>query len=176
MRAETENPVSRAPALAAVAVVAVVAACGDLTPAGSPAGSDGAPTTGEPLETGQPGAPITLGYRIDGNPVVGQPVGIEISLTITLDDRPITLTYRVPEAGSLAFPESQAASIEILPVAGIEPRPQQVTVIPQRDGRVFLTVAAVVETDTGSMQKSMAVPLQVERAPFEPAAESDEDP
>ena len=38
---------------------------------------------------------------------------------------------------------------------------QQVTVIPQRDGRLYLNVGASVETESGSMSSTMAIPIQV---------------
>ena len=77
------------------------------------------------------------------------------------------LEFRVPEANSITFPEAQPQSVQVVSLAGAELRPQTVNVIPQRDGRVFLTVTARLETDKGAVRKSMSVPLQVARAPLE---------
>ena len=63
----------------------------------------------------------------------------------------------------MTFPESQAASTALVPRAGAELRRQQLTLVPQREGRLFMVVSAEVETDTGTMMKSMSIPIQVGR-------------
>lgn len=162
------------PVVTLLAVAALASACGDGTRSRAvPAAS--APTTGEPLDVEDAGAPITFRYTVNGNPVVGKPVSVSIMLSTPVEDRPITLTYRAPEAGSLEFPESQSTSIEILPIGDAERRPLQVTVIPQRDGRLFLTMAARMETDVGAVMRSISIPLQVARAPLNAAGEDDVD-
>ncbi len=151
--------------LAAAIATGLLAACGDVTPAAAPAGS-GAPTTGEALPTEAPGAPLTLDYRILGNPVAGLPVAVELTIDAALEDRPILLNYQAAEAGSLEFPESQAESVTVTPASGGELRPVQVTLVPGRDGRIFLSVQATIETDTGSVRKAMSIPILVSPAPL----------
>lgn len=124
-----------------------------------------------PASPGKLSAPISIDYSIMGNPVVGQPVGVNIQVSSPLNDRPITVRYRVHETGSMSFPESQAESTELLPLADAELRTQQVTVVPQREGRLYLVVSAEIETDSGAMMKSMSIPIQVGRAPATPAAD-----
>lgn len=163
---------SSLPITVLLVIAALATACGDGTRSrATPAAS--APTTGAPLDVEEDGAPISFRYNVNGNPVVGKPVSVSLTLRTPVEDRPITLTYRAPEAGSLEFPESQSSSIEVLPIGDAERRPLQVTVIPQRDGRVFLTVSANMETDTGAVMRSISIPLQVARAA--PDAGSEED-
>ena len=157
--------------LTLAACIGLIAGCGDVTPAGTGTTTP-APAAGEPLAGAEQGAPMTLGYNVIGNPIVGQQVAVEITISTDLDDRPIRLSYRPAEAGSLEFPDSQSPSIEVVPVAGSPLRPQQVTVIPQRDGRVFLTVSASVDTDRGGIMKSLSVPLEVRPAPLDSEPES----
>ena len=157
--------------LAITVCIGLIAGCGDVTPAGT-ATPVPAPAAGQPLADAGQGAPMTLAYSVIGNPIVGQQVAVEITIATDLDDRPIRLSYRPAEAGSLEFPESQSPSIEVVPVAGSPLRPQQVTVIPQRDGRVFLTVSASVDTDRGGVMKSLSVPLEVRPAPLESQSDS----
>jgi hypothetical protein len=38
-------------------------------------------------------------------------------------------------------------------------------VVPQREGRLYLNVSAEVETEGGTLLKSMAIPIQVGSAP-----------
>ena len=145
----------------------LLAACSDVTPAASGIGETSPPTSGAPLEAETTAVPVTLDYRVVGNPVVGKAVGIEIQVDTPVTDRPVDLEFRVPEANSIGFPEAQPQSVQVVSLAGAELRPQTVNVIPQRDGRVFLTVTARLETDKGAVRKSMSIPLQVARAPLE---------
>ena len=120
------------------------------------------------LSPGKISAPISIDYSIMGNPIVGQPVGINLQISSPLNDRAITIHYRVNEFGSLTFPESQLQTVAMLPLADATSRSQQVTVVPQREGRIYLVVSAEVETDGGVMMKSMSIPIQVGRAAREP--------
>jgi hypothetical protein len=119
---------------------------------------------------GKISAPISIDYSIMGNPVVGLPVGINIQISSPLSDRAITVHYRVNEFGSLTFPETQVESVSLLPLADSTLRSQQVTVVPQREGRLYLVVSAEIDTDGGTMMQTMAVPIQVGRAPRETTA------
>ena len=145
----------------------LLAACSDVTPTATGIGESSPPTSGAPLVAEAASVPVTLDYRVVGNPVVGKAVGIEIQVDTPVTDRPVDLEFRVPEANSITFPEAQPQSVQVVSLAGAELRPQTVNVIPQRDGRVFLTVTARLETDKGAVRKSMSVPLQVARAPLE---------
>ena len=113
-------------------------------------------------------APISFDYSIIGNPIVGQAVRINLQISSPLNDRTITVQYRVDEAGSLTFPETQVQRIALLPLADATLRSQQVTVVPQREGRLYLVVSAEVDTDSGTMIRSMSIPIQVGRAPRVP--------
>ena len=144
-----------------VVIVLSLAGCQDEE-AASTSASEAAPL---PVPTtAKLSAPITLDYSITGNPVVGQPVAVNVEVTSSLTDRTITLHYRMNEVGSMTFPESQATSTALVPRADAELRSQQLTLVPQREGRLFMVVSAEVETDTGTMMKSMSIPIQVGRA------------
>lgn len=145
----------------------MLVACGDDVPV-EPA--DGEPTVRSETSAdtlSDATAALEIGYEIAGNPIVGQPVGVNIRLSALPDDRPVMLNYRVAEVGSMTFPEAQAASIELLPLPGSDQRTQQVTVIPQREGRLFLLVSAQVRSDVAAVMKSASIPIQVSRAPLQ---------
>jgi hypothetical protein len=116
---------------------------------------------------GKPSAPINFRYAVQGTPVVGQPVAINIFVTSSVTDAPINLYYRVNDASSMSFPASQALRTEFTVAPGDQPRAQQVTVIPQREGRLYLNVSAEIETATGTMLKTTSIPIQVGSAPPE---------
>lgn len=158
---------------ASTAFVLILAACSGESPEAPAPVADKPDAAPLPASVCKLTAPVDIDYSIMGNPIVGQPVGVNVRVSTPLDDRPIILNYRVSEVGSMTFPESQAASSELLPLATSELRSQQVTVIPQREGRLFLVVSAEVETDTGTVMKSMSIPIQVGRAPVLPAGAED---
>jgi len=44
---------------------------------------------------------------------------------------------------------------------------QKITVVPQREGRLYLNVSAEVDTDNGMMIRTTSIPIQVGSAPPE---------
>jgi hypothetical protein len=129
----------------------VAAASEKQTPASSP---------------GKPSAPISFRYEVLGTPIVGQPVSINVFVSSSVVGVPITLLYRVNDASSMLFPESQAIRAEFtMEAPGDDPRSQQITVVPQREGRLYLNVSAEIETADGTMLKSTSIPIQVGSAP-----------
>ena len=86
----------------------------------------------------------------------------------TLGPQPITLTYRVNDSTSMEFAEAQEASVSLAATRDDGPRVQQVQVVPMREGRLFLNVAATVETEEGTMSTVTAIPIQVGAAPRQP--------
>lgn len=114
---------------------------------------------------GKPRGPVRVDYRIIGTPVVGQPVTIDLQVRSNVGDRPVDLTYLANDTTSMSFPESQSASVSLAFVDDERTASQQVTVIPSREGRLFLNVTASLPTETGSFQTVTAIPIQVGSAP-----------
>ncbi|MDX1516039.1 MAG: hypothetical protein R3288_04320 [Woeseiaceae bacterium] len=116
---------------------------------------------GEPGATAKPSGPITIGYRIIGKPVVGQPVAIELAVVSTFGNEPVQVSYRINDRTAMQLADSQAATVTVSPTADERASLQQVTVIPMRDGRLYLNVSASVATDNGTMSTVTAIPIQV---------------
>ena len=106
-------------------------------------------------------SPVEITYRVIGTPIVGSPVALDLQFKSALGEVPYRVNYRVNDATALQLPESQADTVSISPSSANEVVAQQVTVIPLREGRLYLNVAAVVETEGGSMQTVTAIPIQV---------------
>ncbi|MDH3305411.1 MAG: hypothetical protein OEM50_04600 [Gammaproteobacteria bacterium] len=127
----------------------------------------GAPKAGTKPEPGfdgtvaKPGAPFSVSYKVIGTPIVGSPVTIDLLVTSALGPQPVTVSYRINDASAMMFHEAQPLAVEVSPAANEDFVKQQVTVIPQREGRLYLNVGASVETDSGSMSSMMAIPIQV---------------
>lgn len=115
---------------------------------------------------GKPRAPISFSYEILGNPIVGQPVAINL-LVYSNQSEPIRVEYRIIDGSSMIFPESQALQVEVVPSSDEVAASQQITLVPQREGRLYLNVSGSIETEAGSMIRAMAIPIQVGSAPRE---------
>ena len=157
----------------AASALAILAACGDTSDSGAAQQQTAVVAASEKTATsapvsqspGKPSAPINFRYVVQGTPIVGQPLSIDVFVSSSVTDAPINLYYRVNDASSMMFPESQALSAEFKVAPGGEPRVQQITVIPQREGRLYLNVSAEIETDRGTMLKTTSIPIQVGSAP-----------
>lgn len=144
-----------------------VAACGDesVAPATMSTGKAEAkyakPNATSP---GKPSAPITIDYEVLGKAIVGLPVSINVQVRGTRDDLgPVSLSYSINDRSALRFQEGQVERREIPDLR--EARLEQLTVVPQREGRLYVNVSVEVETAGGSMIKSMAIPIQVGNSP-----------
>ena len=133
-----------------------------------PAAANAAASLGEQRSPGKPGAPITISYKVLGSAIVGQPVSIELEISSSITDRPIEVSYHIDDSASMLFPESQARRMEVRLARGDGPAARQVTVVPQREGRLYLNILAEVETSDGMMIKTMAVPISVGAGAIEP--------
>jgi len=108
-----------------------------------------------------PGSPYRVSYRIIGTPVVGSPVTVDLTVESSRSSQPLNLEYRINDATSMLLAESQPANVRMEP-AGVDTAfTQQVTVIPQREGRFYLNVSAYFETVDGTMSTVTAIPIQV---------------
>ena len=109
---------------------------------------------------GKPSAPINIDYEIMGKPVVGIPLSINVKISSSLN-QPIRVNYRINDTTSLAFPDIQTESVSLVPIGDEAYSTEQVTVIPQREGRLFLNISAEIDTEMGTMARVMAIPIQV---------------
>ena len=146
-----------------------LAACGDDSP------NTGAASTTKPIPNaggggsmspGKPSAPISIEYEVLGKAIVGLPVAINVRVRATQDTGPIAVHYSINDASSMRFQEGQVERREYRDRSELDM--QQVAVVPQREGRLYINVSAEVQTPGGSMIKSMAIPIQVGNAPTQP--------
>ena len=140
-----------------------------LAGCGNGPGDASAPASIAPADSGgqmrsQEG-PAAIAYQIIGTPIVGQPVAIDLQIDAADDSQPLTLSFRINDATAMRFPEAQPSSVTLAPAGDGRISTQQVRVIPLREGRLFLNVAASVATDGGSLSTSMSIPLTVAAAP-----------
>ena len=112
---------------------------------------------------GKPSAPISMRYEIMSNPVVGQ--AVQINVSVTSAEGPVDVRYSITDRSALQFQQGQVESLEIAdPSTGAV---QQLSVVPMREGRLYVTVSAEVQAPGGSMIRSMSIPIKVGAAPAE---------
>ena len=148
------------------ALAALLVACGsdDNAGAGATLSADEKARIATDMPV-SPGGPVKISHKLVGTPVVGQPLLIDLSLESRGSARPMVVDYRINDATALAFPEQQLARATILPDSGSAVSTQQVTVIPQREGRLYLNVSVSVESEMGTSSTVMAIPIQVGEGP-----------
>lgn len=118
-------------------------------------------TVGQLSEQGQPTAPIELAYNVIGSAFVGEPVNIEVEVSSSVRDRAIGLEYRINDPRDLALADAQPPRVSLSAIGGAPSATRQVTVVPKREGRVYLNVSAEIETQEGSLIRAISIPLQV---------------
>lgn len=107
------------------------------------------------------GTMFRVDYRIIGTPVVGSPVSIDLEIDSTLGEAPIEIGYQIPDPSALAMDEAQPRSLTRAPQAGERRIRERVTVIPQREGRLFFNVRASRSGEDGSASTMISIPLHV---------------
>jgi hypothetical protein len=163
--------------LAAMTLVLGLAACNTGSDNSASVESTPAAVTSKPAATvtenrsaspGKPSAPISMEYEILGNPVVGQPVAINVDVRSTSGSHPVSVQYSINDSSALVFQAGQVERLQVTANAEKTASQQQLAVIPQREGRLYVNVSAEIQTADGMMIKSMAIPIQVGSAPEKP--------
>jgi len=156
---------------AALAMMLIgISACqdsGSPNDAAQPAADSGksAPTVADaPANSpGKPTAPIDISYEVIGNAIVGSPVSINVIVTSAAG--PVNVQYSIVDSSAMMFQTGQVQRLEIAdPSLG---NVQQLSVIPQREGRVYINVSAEIQAPDGLRIRSIAIPIKVGRAPVE---------
>jgi hypothetical protein len=144
-------------------VVLALAACGDSTDAGdSSAAVKESPAGGATAQTpSSPGNLFRVDYEIIGTPVVGSPVSIDLAITSLFGDEPVDLAFRIPDATALIMDAAQPRDLRRTPSSDNRTIRERVTVIPQREGRLFINVSASRTDEAGSLTSAISIPLHV---------------
>lgn len=105
--------------------------------------------------------PFRVDYRIIGTPIVGSPLTVDLRVESNIGSVPVQLNYRIEDLSSMSFHEAQPKSIVASPAAKESFVSERVTLIPQREGRLYFNVSASVETEQGSISSVIAIPIHV---------------
>ena len=143
-------------------IALALAGCGDSTDAGeSAAAAKGEPTSVTAQTPSSPGDLFRLDYEIIGTPVVGSPVAIDLEITSMFGDEPVDLAFRIPDATALVMEAAQPRDLRRTPSSNDGTIRERVTVVPQREGRLFINVSASRGDDAGSLTSAISIPIHV---------------
>ena len=118
----------------------------------------GTETSGLPAKAG---SPFAITYELIGTPIIGSPVALNLTIASAFGPTPVEISYRVTDSTALMLHEAQPQSLRAEMTMNEKVIEDRVTVIPQREGRVYLNVAAGVTTAEGRISTTMAIPIHV---------------
>lgn len=107
------------------------------------------------------GAPFTFRYKTIGTPVVGSPVTLDLEIHSVFGATPVEIGYQIADPSALLLHEAQPQSMVAELAANDDFVAERVTVIPQREGRLYLNVSAAVTTEDGRTSVVTAIPIHV---------------
>ncbi len=107
------------------------------------------------------GSPFSISYKIIGTPVVGSPVTIQLRVISAFATQRAEISYSIPDDSSMVLHEAQPQSVAAEFADNETWVDQRVTVVPMREGRIYLNVAASAQAADGRTMTMMAVPIQV---------------
>ena len=107
------------------------------------------------------GAPFAIRYNVIGTPVVGSPVTLDLQIVSAMGSQPVEISYEIPDPSAMMLHEAQPQSLTAEFDAEKKFIGERVTVIPLREGRLYLNVSAGVTTVGGRVSSVMSVPFHV---------------
>lgn len=107
------------------------------------------------------GSPFAITYELIGTPIVGSPVTLNLTIASAFGPTPVEISYRITDTTALALHEAQPESLRAEMTSNETFVEDRVTIIPQREGRVYLNVEAAVTTAEGRRSTTMAIPIHV---------------
>lgn len=113
-------------------------------------------------------SPFRIDYKIIGTPIVGSPLSVDLRIESALGGAPVQLDYRIPDLSSMSFHEAQPMKLIASPAAKEAFVSERVTLIPQREGRLYFNVSASVATETGTVSSVIAIPIHVGQVSTDP--------
>ena len=109
----------------------------------------------------KPTVPFRLDYEVVGTPIVGNPVTVRLGVESIVSASSVQLSFGSRDVSALILCESQPDSVMLEGAATEGVMRQQVTIVPQREGRHYLNVTVSMMTPTGQNGTTMAIPIQV---------------
>jgi len=141
-----------------------LAACGGAQDAAEPAADvqkDDVSEDAVARTPGRPGTMFQVDYTIIGTPIVGSPVSIDLDIRSAYEGESVDIGYQVPDPSALIMDDTQPRNLTRAPFAGERSIRERVTVIPQREGRLYINVSAGRTGREGTSSTMISIPIHV---------------
>ena len=105
-------------------------------------------------------------YDIQGKPIIGQAVSVKLIFDGSLESEQIQIEFKIEDPSSMIFSESQVEKINLQynKIKNDNIFIQNVSIIPQKTGRIFLNVILSYEIKSGIVSIMKAIPIYVDSA------------
>ncbi len=105
-------------------------------------------------------------YDIQGKPIIGQAVSVKLVFDGSLESEQIQIEFKIEDPSSMIFSESQVEKINLQynKIKNDNIFIQNVSIIPQKTGRIFLNVILSYEIKSGIVSIMKAIPIYVDSA------------
>lgn len=113
----------------------------------------------------KPKPPITVDYRILGEPAIGQPLEIELIVASKLKS-PVKVSYSALDDEAMKFMSATKADQSFKLAGSAESGSQKIILVPQKEGRNYFSVSSEIETEQGMMAFSRSIAIQVGDEPY----------
>lgn len=119
-------------------------------------------------QTIKPRPPVSIDYRLKGEPALGQPLEIDLIVSSTLENPvPIAVNYRALDKEAMRFTSHARDNQSFKLSANISTNNKRtIVVVPQKEGRNYFTVTTQIETDNGPMSISRSIAIQIGDEPY----------
>lgn len=109
--------------------------------------------------TGKPGASVDLKFDIATKPELNQPLQVSVAVVPRAADiAQLRVVFQSNE--SVEVQSGSEMPVQERPADGV-PVPHSVTVVPRREGVLYVGAVALVESGAGSVARSFAIPIIV---------------
>jgi len=103
-------------------------------------------------------------YDVQGKPIIGQAVSVKLTFNGFIESQQIQIEFKVADPSSMTFSEAQVKKINLQYNENTKDNNliQNVSVIPKKQGRIFLNVILSYEIEDGIVSIMKAVPIYVD--------------
>lgn len=105
-------------------------------------------------------------YDIQGKPIIGQAVSVKLIFDGFLESEQIQIEFKIEDPSSMIFSDAQVEKINLQynKTKNDSIFIQNVSIIPQKTGRIFLNVILSYEIESGIVSIMKAIPIYVDSA------------
>ena len=105
-------------------------------------------------------------YDIQGKPIIGQAVSVKLIFDGSLESEQIQIEFKIEDPSSMIFSDAQVEKINLQynQIKNDSIFIQNVSIIPQKTGRIFLNVILSYEIKSGIVSIMKAIPIYVDSA------------